>query len=790
MTSVGQAVLLWRTGRRQEAVQMCEALAGDAGASPGANARAADGDSGHSIVKADALSALAEMQAALGQRSDEISSLRRLLRLKPRDAAVWRRLGYAQLVSEEWAKAASSYRRSVKLEPDNARGHNNLGQALVRLQRRTRAISSYRRALELDSNHASSHHNLGIALFAQGEVEAALKSYRSALELQPTSSQTLSALCSVLLELKRPFEALIYHERALRVAPPSARVHNDHAGVLTALGRFDEALECCDRALRLQSDFAEAFATRAAALRQLHRYDEARAACSRAMDLKPDFIAPMATLAEVLMVMGDQSGARDVLRRILELEPARAEIRLLDVMNHIPQVPQNPALAAASRETFATGLSELEQWLHSHPEVEEPRIVGWSTPFYLAYQATSNRTLLVRHGKLCADLMSRWHQREIGVPRTKTARASGSLRVGIVSAHIRDHSVFRALVQGWISQLDRRRLEVGILHLGGIQDSHTTRARAHADFFIEGLRSLHQWVETIRSLDLDVLVFPEIGMHTLTLQLASLRLVPHQVAAWGHPETTGLPTIDYYLSAQSFEPPEAEDYYSERLVPLENLGCYYEPYDLPATTVDAERLGVRADRPVFWCCGTPYKYAPEHDVVLVEIAQRLGRCQFVFFDAPVPQLSERLRDRLSVTFRAGGLDPSVYLTFIPWQNPAEFFGLLRQGGVLLDTIGFSGFNTLMQAVECTLPTVTFEGGFMRGRFGSGIMNRAGLPDLVARTRKDYVELAVRLATDGTYRLDVQRRMKQGQSLLFADAAPIHGLARFLQQLPGSGTCHE
>ncbi len=141
---------------------MCEALAGGAGASPGADAGAADGDSGHSIVKADALSALAEMQAALGQRSDEISSLRRLLRLKPRDAAVWRRLGYAQLVSEEWAKAASSYRRSVKLEPDNARGHNNLGQALLKLGRHAEAIASYERAIELDSRYAIAHNNLGI----------------------------------------------------------------------------------------------------------------------------------------------------------------------------------------------------------------------------------------------------------------------------------------------------------------------------------------------------------------------------------------------------------------------------------------------------------------------------------------------------------------------------------------------------------------------------------------------------------------------------------------------------
>ena len=49
----------------------------------------------------------------------------------------------------------------------------------------------------------------------------------------------------------------------------------------------------------------------------------------------------------------------------------------------------------------------------------------------------------------------------------------------------------------------------------------------------------------------------------------------------------------------------------------------------------------------------------------------------------------------------------------------------------LDSIGFSGFNTALQAVECGLPIVTREGRFMRGRLASGILKRMGLQDLVA-----------------------------------------------------------
>jgi protein O-GlcNAc transferase len=271
-------------------------------------------------------------------------------------------------------------------------------------------------------------------------------------------------------------------------------------------------------------------------------------------------------------------------------------------------------------------------------------------------------------------------------------------------------------------------------------------------------------------------------MDPTTLRLASLRLVKQQVAAWGHPETTGLPTVDHYLSAGAFEPPDAQALYSEHLVPLPNLGCYCEPHDLPKADVDLERLGIRPDQPLLLCPGTPFKYAPRYDHVLVEIARRLGRCQMVFFDPPGAWLSSRLRKRLESAFRAESLDPSEYLAFVPWQPPSEFFALLRRADVCLDTLGFSGFNTALQAVECDLPVVAYEGRFMRGRLASGIMKRMGLQDLVAGDESSYVSLAVRLASDPQFRYGARMRLQANKHVLFRDREAIEGLAKFLADL--------
>ena len=356
---------------------------------------------------------------------------------------------------------------------------------------------------------------------------------------------------------------------------------------------------------------------------------------------------------------------------------------------------------------------------------------------------------------------------------------SGKVHIGMVSGKIYDQSVWTAIAKGWCRHLDRGRFELTILSTGTVVDRETELARSLVPDFVTGFKDVRQWADYLLNRAFDVLLYPEIGMDGMSLQLASLRLAPVQLASWGHPETTGLPTIDYYISADDFEPLGAEAFYRERLVKLPGLGCIYEPHNM---AFDASAVDASLDRScvLLLCPGTPYKYDPRHDAAFLEIARRIPEGRLVFCHDAVSDVSTMVQKRLEAAFAGAGMEFDEHVLFVPHQSRAGFFGLMQLADLCLDTIGFSGFNTAMQAVECGLPVVGYEGRFMRGRFASGILRHMGLSELVATTETQYVELVAKLARDVAYLQRVRARIADAGPGLFGNLSPLQAFEDFLE----------
>jgi predicted O-linked N-acetylglucosamine transferase (SPINDLY family) len=376
--------------------------------------------------------------------------------------------------------------------------------------------------------------------------------------------------------------------------------------------------------------------------------------------------------------------------------------------------------------------------------------------------------------------MQRWLARERA---PKFVRPPGRrIRLGLVSGDVRLHSVWMALIKGWLLSLDCERFELIVFSLADQADAETAWARTKADVFIGAPKSLSQWVEALREQNCEILLYPAVGLDPMALKLASLRLAQVQINTWGHPDTSGLPTLDYYLSADCFEPADAQDHYSERLILLPHLGNRIQTLALAGGEPDFGAMNIDLDRPILVCPGTPYKYQPANDHTFVEIARRVPDAQLVFFRPNGAALAKLLQARIANTFAAAGLDAAEHVRFIRWLSFREFHCLLRRAELMLDTIGFSGYNTAVQAMECGLPLVTREGRFLRGRLASGVLRRMGLTELIAPTKHEYVNLAVRLVTDRRYNMQIRLEIEQRRSVLFDDTSAMGSFQDFLESV--------
>jgi predicted O-linked N-acetylglucosamine transferase (SPINDLY family) len=727
------------------------------------------------------LSRLSQLVAARRYPELERAS-RELLTRCPGSGAVWKALAIALWMQGK--DATQVLERATALLPRDAEVHSDLGTALLGLGRLDEAVAWYRRALAIQPRFKAAHYNLGVALSQGGHLAAAVASFRRALELDPDFLEALRSLGEALQQCGAHEEAATCYRRALARHPGMAEVHHDLGKALQSLGKGGAAEASYRQAIALNPRYVEAHISLGKLLRLALRTDEALLCLERALTFGP--LEPQAIVAhaELLYRTGDYRGAVAGFRRALQVDPSYEAARIGAVVAEIAPIPMTSVEAAASCEAYATALAALGAELNLKPCADATALVGAARPFMLAYHDRDDCELMRTYGGLCASLMGKW-QRESGIVIASHARSRSKLRIGFVSEYFRNHSVYNAITQGWLQRLDRKRFSVDVFCLDARADPQTHAARQRVDHFEQGERTVREWMRAIVDRRPDVLIYPEVGMNPTTVQLASMRLAKTQMVGWGHPVTSGLPTLDYYLSAEAFEPPQGAAHYTEQLVKLPHLGVYCERPERPVAT--PRTPGAAHDAaPVLICPGTPFKYAPAYDVVLVDIARRLGRCRFHFFNYEDGALSQRLLERLNQAFCAAGLDGSAFLMRKPWAPTSEFHDCMRSADLMLDTIGFSGFNTVLQALECDLPVVTVRGRALRGRLGSGILERLSLAELVADGPNAYVDIVVSLIENRAALARMRERIRTQLPTVYTDLAAIEELEALLLRVASDG----
>ncbi|HUP95226.1 MAG TPA: tetratricopeptide repeat protein [Burkholderiales bacterium] len=571
-----------------------------------------------------------------------------------------------------------------------------------------------------------------------GDFDGAIAHYQAALELVP---EHVDALCLAgnAYKLKGDTASAAAKLRlAAQYAPDRAHIFLLLASVVPLPEHRAEAIAALRRALALQPDTAE---------------------------LQVNY-----QLAKLLHDAGDAAEARLHYERAYEL--SGDDVMKLKRATVIPPVLRSHEHVQEIRDEI---FAEVHRLLGQTLRVTTPETDIGHTDFYLAYHGLADRPsreLLARlylHAYPSLDYVSP-HVGEIAM------RRDGKLRIGVVSKFLRNHTIGR-LMRCFIERLDRNGFELTLFVWGEADDEISTAIRAAAAHTVVLGNSLSGNLERVAEQRMDLLFYCDIGMESMTYFMAFSRLAPVQCVTWGHPVTTGLPYMDYFLSSVLIEPEDAATNYSERLECLPE-SCAYVCYPRPGPpkSVDRSRYGVSPENHIYACPQTLFKLHPDFDAVLGGILRADPNGVALFIKNPI-HLHAPLLDRWSKTL-------GDVLDRIRFLNPCiheEFLELLAAADVLLDPPHFSGGNSSLEALGVGTPIVAWPGAYAKSRLTYASYKRMGVMDCVVPDAESYVQTAVRLGTDPVFRAAVKKRIAESSDVLFDDAATVRAMEAFFSE---------
>ena len=262
----------------------------------------------------------------------------------------------------------------------------------------------------------------------------------------------------------------------------------------------------------------------------------------------------------------------------------------------------------------------------------------------------------------------------------------------------------------------------------------------------------------------DIIVYCEIGMDPTSYYMAHMRLANVQINTWGHSDTSGIDTIDYFISSKLYELSyeESQKHYSEKLILQESLCTVYEN---PLTQYNINNFknryyfGITNDTVIYFCGQSLFKFNPIFDDYVIEILEKVPNSIIILLDSSDKhKFIERFENKNIVS----------RFKFFPLMSHFDYLNLINISDVILDIYPFGGCNSSLECFSLGKVIVTQPSNMINGRFTNGFYKKMKLENLICNNKKEYIEFAIRLGKDKKYRKELEETINKKNNLLFND----------------------
>ena len=696
---------------------------------------------------------------------------REVLSQDPKNAGAMHLLGLAAHQMGNHAEALNLMQAAEAIEPFNLKIKSNIGSVFMATGEPEKAATSFQAAQKLDPKDGELALNLGLAERACNRQESAFVAFETACQRLPEDAEVWFRKAQQAQILERFEDAVCAYRRTLELRP----------GLLPAMvglgvahqksGNHNAAAECYRRALEANPDSAELhFQYAALALSQM-QIPLAIERLQKGLTLDPTNANARVVLGEAFAYLGDFDQSYNCFQSVVEADPNHAGAAWRAAFG-LPLIYRDESEIIASRARYEQGLSD---WRRRNDLARSiPQTIETFTNDRLAEQGQNDLKLQRLYGTLVGTAVSQ------AFPRTfhYVGQRRDRRRIGFLSANFRDGHPVQKLFSGWLHHLDRTEFEIFTFSVG--RDGQNN-IRAIAEVSENVLGSAWQpstLAAHIQESELDVLIYLDVASSPYSQVLAAMKLARVQCATWGHPSTTGYSTIDYFLSSDLMERPDADANYTEKLIRLPNLSINYARPDTKTATFP-DINGEKPEVPTFLCGPAIQKLLPQFDSIYPQVAKTVGDCQFWFVGIDAPNAMEIFNNRLAAAFSDLGLRSEDYCTIYPPLQSHDLSGLLATSDIVLDPILWSGADKSLEAFAHGRPVVTLPGSTMRSRHTYAMLQRMRIPELIAADVDDYISIAANLAQDSRGRSAIEERIAKENYVLFGDREPIGALRQFL-----------
>ena len=579
--------------------------------------------------------------------------------------------------------------------------------------------------------------SLAVEAYQEKKFSLAEKYYKEIVKKFPDNVNTLINLGMTLKQLEKFNEAIDCYKRSIQINPKNANSYYNLANLYNNIEKYDEAITFYKKTIEINPNFLGAYNNLGNILKNLNKYESAISFFNQAIQIDPRNAVLYNNLGISYNDIGEIAQAHKCFSEAFKINP-----NLDYLLGSLIQSKH----CIVEWKYFEKDLKDLSDRILKNDRVCSPfqSVLFFDSPNLQSITAQKHVKEKYYNKKNSITFLNKQSKKKI--------------RIGYYSADFYNHAMSYLLVR--LFELhDKSKFEIIAFSFGPDKNDELSKRISNTfnKFIKVNLKTDKEIAEISKKLNIDIAVDLMCYTTNSRIGIFSERCAPIQINYLGYPGTSSAEFIDYVIADKTLIPKKNQKYFSEKIVYLPNT---YQVRDstqkISNKTYKRKDFNLPEDNFVFCCFNQNYKITPDvYDIWMRLLKKVDGSVLWLLknSDIGINNLKKEARKR--------GVDPNKII-FAERMAMPEHLARHKLADLFIDTFPYTAHTTCSDALWAGLPVITRIGESFASRVGASLLYAIGLEELITKTKTEYENLAIKLATESGILKNIKNKLEKNK----------------------------